>query len=259
MQQTNVLSVLIPAYNEERTIEKVLRRVVELGDVLKEIIVVDDGSKDRTSEIAREVSKEHDFIRVVTMERNQGKTAAIQRAIEEAVGEILIIQDADEEYDPADIPSVIQPILDDNADVVYGSRFMVRRATRVLYFYHYLANKSLTFFSNLLTNRNMSDIETGYKAFRACVIKPFQFTSRGFGMEIEITALICKTNARTYEVPISYYGRTYDEGKKIGMTDGIAALWYIIYYNVFGRTSSAKRAYLQQVDNSLAELSGDHD
>ena len=256
MRQSNVLSVLIPAYNEERTIEKVLHRVVELGDVLREIIVVDDGSKDCTSKIAREVSREHGMIRVVTMEKNQGKTAAIQRAIQEAVGEILIIQDADEEYDPTDIPSVIQPILDDNADVVYGSRFMVRRATRVLYFYHYLANKSLTFLSNLLTNRNMSDIETGYKAFRACVIKPFQFTSRGFGMEIELTAMICKTNARTYEVPISYYGRTYDEGKKIGMTDGIAAIWYIFYYNFFGRMDSARRAYIRKVDDALAKTCG---
>ena len=258
MEQSHVLSVLIPAYDEERTIEKVLRRVMELGDILKEIIVVDDGSRDRTAEIAREVAKEYDIVRVVTMEKNQGKTAAIQRAIEEAVGEILIIQDADEEYDPDDIPSVIQPILDDNADVVYGSRFMVRRATRVLYFYHYLANKSLTFFSNLLTNRNMSDIETGYKAFRACVIKPFRFTSRGFGMEIELTAMICKTNARTYEVPISYYGRTYDEGKKIGMTDGLAAIWYIFYYNLFAWAMSSKRAYLQQVDESLGNVRGEN-
>jgi glycosyltransferase involved in cell wall biosynthesis len=253
MNAKQSLSVLIPAYNEERTIEKVLRRVVELGGVLKEIIVVDDGSKDRTTEISQKVAAEHGLIRVVTMERNQGKTAAVQRAIDEAVGEILIIQDADEEYDPAEIPSVIQPILDDRADVVYGSRFIVRRATRVLYFYHYLANKSLTFLSNLLTNRNMSDVETGYKAFRACVIKPFRFTSHGFGMEIEITALICKTNARTYEVPISYYGRTYDEGKKIGMLDGLAAIWYIVRYNLFSCLSSSKRAYVRQVNEALAK------
>jgi glycosyltransferase involved in cell wall biosynthesis len=252
MKSSQVLSVLVPAYNEERTIEMVLRRVVELGDLLKEIIVVDDGSTDRTTEIAQSVAAEHDVVRVVTLETNRGKTAAVQRAIEEAAGEILIIQDADEEYDPAEIPSVIQPILDDKADVVYGSRFIVRRATRVLYFYHYLANKSLTFFSNLLTNRNMSDVETGYKAFRGCVIKPFRFTSRGFGMEIEVTALVCKTNARTYEVPISYYGRTYDEGKKIGMTDGIAAIWYIIRYNLFSRFSSAKRDYVRQVNEALA-------
>jgi glycosyltransferase involved in cell wall biosynthesis len=255
MESSHVLSVLVPAYNEERTIEMVLRRVVALGDVLKEIIVVDDGSTDRTTEAAQRVADEHDLIRVVTLEMNQGKTAAIQRAIHEAAGEILIIQDADEEYDPAEIPQVIQPILDNKADVVYGSRFIVRRATRVLYFYHYLANKSLTFLSNLLTNRNMSDVETGYKAFRVCVIKPFRFTSRGFGMEIEITALICKTNARTYEVPISYYGRTYDEGKKIGMTDGIAALWYILRYNLFARFSAANRDYLRQVNESLAAIS----
>ena len=256
MNHQECLSVLIPAFNEEHTIEKVLSRVLELGDLLKEIVVVDDGSQDRTAEIAREVAREYAIVKVIELQKNQGKTAAICRAIAEATGEIMVIQDADEEYDPTEIPSVIQPILDDRADVVYGSRFMVRRAARVLYFYHYIANKTLTFLSNMLTNRNMSDIETGYKAFRSCVIKPFEFTSRGFGMEIELTAMICKTKARTYEVPISYYGRTYDEGKKIGMTDGFAAIWYILYYNCFARLFASKRAYVEKVDRSLSHAQG---
>ena len=255
MDRSHSLSVLIPAYNEERTIEKVLHNVLALGDVLKEIIVVDDGSQDRTAQLAEAIAREHEIVRVVVMEHNQGKTAAVQRAITEATGAIMIIQDADEEYDPSEIPSVIQPILDERADVVYGSRFMVRRAARVLYYYHYLANKALTFLSNLLTNRNMSDIETGYKAFRSYVIKPFEFTSRGFGMEIELTAMICKTNARTYEVPISYYGRTYDEGKKIGTLDGLAAIWYILYYNCFARFFSSKRNYVASVNTAIAASS----
>jgi hypothetical protein len=148
---------------------------------------------------------------------------------------------------------VIAPIISGEADVVYGSRFLVRRATRVLYFYHYLANKSLTFLSNLLTNRNMSDIETCYKAFRAGVIKPLQLSSRGFGMEVEITALVCKTQARTYEVPISYYGRSYSEGKKIGLTDGIMALYYIMYYNLIQPLLPSGRRYVRDVNAFLSE------
>ena len=137
---------------------------------------------------------------------------------------------------------MVAPILDGHADVVYGSRFMTRKASRVLYFYHYLANRFLTFLSNLLTNRNMTDIETGYKAFRAGVITPLRLTSSGFGMEIEITAMICKTNVRTYEVPISYYGRSYEEGKKIGVKDGIMAIFYIFYYNlIYGLLPEGRR------------------
>jgi glycosyltransferase involved in cell wall biosynthesis len=172
------------------------------------------------------------LIQFCRLSQNSGKTAAIRRALELATGDIVIVQDADLEYDPEEIPDVIAPILAGHADVVYGSRFLVRRTTRVLYFYHYLANVSLTFLSNLLTNRNMTDIETCYKAFRAGVIKPLRLTSSGFGMEIEITALITKTEARTYEVPISYYGRSYEEGKKIGVWDGVMAGLYIFYCNL---------------------------
>jgi glycosyltransferase involved in cell wall biosynthesis len=250
-QAESVLSVLIPVYNEEKTIRMVVGRVSELGSVLKEIVVVDDGSTDRTAKVMRSVAAGNPLVRFFQLPKNQGKTAAISYALEQAQGEVLIVQDADLEYDPSEIAEVIQPILSDDADVVYGSRFLVRKAARVLYFYHYVANKMLTFLSNMLTNRNMTDIETCYKAFRAEVIKPLRLTSKGFGMEIEITAMICKTCARTYEVPISYYGRTYEEGKKIGLWDGVEAVWYILYYNLTARFRSAARDYVQAVNTAL--------
>ena len=284
--QQNV-SILIPAYNEQSTILKVLRKLVQLEIALHEIIIVDDGSTDGTAErvehwlanntehwLANNTehglanNTEHGLagkpkIRLIRQPRNMGKTAAIAKAIDESTGDILIIQDADLEYDPIEIPGVIEPILIDVADVVYGSRFLVKKASRVLYFYHYLANKFLTLLSNLLTNRNMSDIETCYKAFRREVIHPLNLTSHGFGMEVEITAMICKTNARTYEVPISYYGRTYEEGKKIGITDGIAAIWYILYYNLIVPLTTQGQAYIRTVNASLEErraarMSNDH-
>ena len=148
-------------------------------------------------------------------------------------GQVVIIQDADLEYDPAEIIHVVQPILQNHADVVYGSRFMVRRAARVLYYSHFLANRLLTIFSNLLTNLNMTDVETGYKAFRGDIIRNMIIESSGFGIEIEVTAKVAKLHAVVYEVPISYYGRTYEEGKKIGMIDGVHALWYILRFNLF--------------------------
>jgi glycosyltransferase involved in cell wall biosynthesis len=245
----------MPAYNEEETIEFVLRRVLELGPVLKEVIVVDDGSTDRTATIVERLALQEPLVRFFRLPRNQGKTAAIRRALEEATGAIIIFQDADLEYDPREIPAVIEPILLGQADVVYGSRFLVRKAARVLYFSHYLANKFLTVFSDLLTNRNMTDIETCYKAFRAGIIKPLQLRSRGFGLEVEITALVCKTRARTYEVPISYYGRSYEEGKKIGLKDGIMALWYIFYFNLIKPRLSGGRRYVAAVNAFLKEAS----
>ena len=284
--QQNV-SILIPAYNEQSTILKVLRKLVQLEIALHEIIIVDDGSTDGTAERVEQWlagnseqwlagnseqwlagNSEQSLagkpkIRLIRQPRNMGKTAAIAKAIDASTGDILIIQDADLEYDPIEIPGVIEPILIDVADVVYGSRFLVKKASRVLYFYHYLANKFLTLLSNLLTNRNMSDIETCYKAFRREVIHPLNLTSHGFGMEVEITAMICKTNARTYEVPISYYGRTYEEGKKIGITDGIAAIWYILYYNLIVPLTMQGQAYIRTVNASLEErraarMSNDH-
>jgi len=245
------LSVLVPVYNEEATIQTVLRRVLDLGELLKEVIVVDDGSTDATVARAEELARMEPLVRFFKLDKNQGKTAAIRHALERAEGEIIIIQDADLEYDPAEIPEVIAPILSGQADVVYGSRFLVRRATRVLYFYHYLANVGLTFLSNLLTNRNMTDIETCYKAFRAGVIKPLELSSKGFGMEVEITAMVCKTRARSYEVPISYYGRGYEEGKKIGFRDGLMAAWYIFYYNLIKPWRAAGRRYIAAVNRFL--------
>ena len=244
----------MPVYNEERTVAEVLAKVLRLPIALKEVVVVDDGSSDRSAAVVERIASEDRRVRLVRLDRNRGKTAAIARALQEATGELIIIQDADLEYDPGEIPELIAPIVEGRADVVYGSRFMVRRAARVLYFYHYLANRFLTFLSNLLTNRNMTDIETCYKAFRAGVIKPLQLTSSGFGMEVEITAMICKTAARTYEVPISYYGRTYEEGKKIGICDGLAALFYIGYYNLVQPFTAAGRAYRKRVNAHLAEL-----
>lgn len=251
-EHARVLSVLVPVFNEEQTILQVLRKLLALGPLLGEIVVVDDGSRDRTPELVEELAQREPLIRFCRLSQNSGKTAAIQRALEMATGHIIIVQDADLEYDPAEIPDVIAPIIRGHADVVYGSRFLVRRAARVLYFYHYLANTALTFVSNVLTNRNMTDIETCYKAFRAGVIKPLRLTSRGFGMEIEITALVTKTRARTYEVPISYYGRSYEEGKKIGFWDGMMAGLYILRYNLIAPHLPEGRRYISEVNNFLA-------
>jgi glycosyltransferase involved in cell wall biosynthesis len=245
------LSVIIPAFNEEATISVILKKVCSLKN-LKEIIVVDDCSTDNTH---REIEKLGlSNIRLIRLEKNSGKTAAVRRGLKEVGGDITVIQDADLEYDPAEIEDVIRPILENHADVVYGSRFRVKRASRVLYFYHYLFNKLITFTSNLLSNVNMTDIETCYKAFRTPLIKNLPLTSSRFGMEVEITALITKTKARIYEVPISYYGRTYEEGKKIDYKDGIAALWYIFYYNLTSRIIPNRRKYIQDANNYLDEL-----
>ena len=226
------LSVVIPAYNEEATLANVVRKVLTLEHLL-EIIVVDDCSSDRTGAIARALAAEDARVRVARHERNRGKTEALKTGFAQTTGEIVIVQDADLEYDPVEIPEVIRPILRGQADVVYGSRFLVRRAARVLYFYHYLGNKFLTFLSNVLTNLNMTDIETGYKAFRGDIIRNMRITSSGFGFEVEVTAKVAKLGCAVYEVPISYYGRTYDEGKKIGLRDGLQALWLIIRFNLF--------------------------
>ena len=241
----------MPAFNEEKTIERILLKLLALQIGEKEIIVVDDGSTDATGRVVQQIAADQPVIRHFAQPKNLGKTAAIARAISESTGDILIVQDADLEYDPNEIPEIISPIIEGVADVVYGSRFMVKRASRVLYYYHYLANKSLTCLSNILTNRNMSDIETCYKAFHRDVIVPLHLRSSGFGMEVEITAMICKTRARTYEVPISYYGRTYEEGKKIGTWDGLAAIWYILYFNLFHPLTKAGRTYIKTVNASL--------
>lgn len=226
------LSVVIPAYNEEATIAHVIGKVLTIESV-EEVIVVNDCSKDGTADIVRQVAAADPRVRLLEHKVNAGKTEALKTAFAQIRGDIVIVQDADLEYDPVEIPEVIQPILDGKADVVYGSRFLVRKASRVLYFYHFLANKLLTFTSNLFTNINLTDVETGYKAFRAEIMRNMVITSSGFGFEIEVTAKVAKLRCAIFEVPISYYGRTYEQGKKIGPMDGIAAFWYIVRYNLF--------------------------
>ncbi|HEX8292178.1 MAG TPA: glycosyltransferase family 2 protein [Pyrinomonadaceae bacterium] len=244
-----VLSVVVPAYNEEATLGAVVEKLLSVPRLL-EVVVVDDCSTDRTHEVARGLADRHPQVKVTRHERNRGKTEALRTGFKLTRGEVVIVQDADLEYDPAEIPLVILPILNDLADVVYGSRFLVRRATRVLYFYHYLGNKFLTFLSNTLTNLNMTDIETGYKAFRGDIIRQMRITSQGFGFEVEVTAKVAKLGCAVYEVPISYYGRTYDEGKKIGLRDGLQALWLILRFNLFCslRASYTRVPELRQVE-----------
>lgn len=233
MNQAVWLSVVMPAYNEEPTLRESVEAVLRKAPSLGELVLVNDGSSDRTGEIADRLARSDERVRVIHHARNQGKTAALKTGFAATRGEVVIVQDADLEYDPAEIEAVVDPIHQGVADVVYGSRFMVRKASRVLYFYHFLANKGLTFISNLLTNVNMTDVETCYKAFRGDIIRNMTITSTGFGFEIEVTAKVAKLGCRLYEVPISYYGRTYEEGKKIGFKDGLAACWYIFRYNLF--------------------------
>jgi len=233
-----LLSVVVPAYNEERTWAGVVNKLL-LVPGLSEIVIVDDASSDATYEIATGLAHEYEQVRVLKQPQNRGKTAALRAGIAATRGEIVLIQDADYEYDSAEIPDLIQPIVDGVADAVYGSRFLVRKAARVLYFNHYLANKALTFLSNVFTNVNLSDVETGYKAFRGEVIRNMNLTATGFGFEIEVTAKLAKLRCALYEVPISYYGRTYEEGKKIRAKDAFAALWFIFKYNLFCNLKSS--------------------
>jgi len=226
------LSVVVPAYNEATTLAGVVKKLLALAHLL-EIVIVDDCSSDQTAEIAQSLAVADSRVKVTRHEKNSGKTEALKTGFAMTRGEIVIVQDADLEYDPNDIPGVIKPILEGHADVVYGSRFLVRKATRVLYFYHFLANKVLTFSSNMLTNLNMTDVETGYKAFRGEIIRNMIIKSSGFGFEIEVTAKIAKLGCAIYEVPISYYGRTYEEGKKIGVRDGLQAFWLVFRFNLF--------------------------
>ena len=226
------LSIVMPVYNEEATLVEVVSRVLTIPHLL-ELIIVDDCSTDSSARLAQQLAEKDQRVRAVFHARNAGKTAALVTGFALTNGDVVIIQDADLEYDPNEIRGVIQPILDGHADVVYGSRFLVRRAARVLYFYHYLANKFLTFLSNALTNLNMTDIETGYKAFRGDIIRNMVIVSSGFGFEVEVTAKIAKLKVAIYEVPISYYGRTYAEGKKILMKDGLIAIWLVVRFNLF--------------------------
>ena len=232
------LSVLIPVYNEERTLEEVVRRVCAV-QMPKEIILVDDGSNDQSPQILKKLQENKDRIqdplnqfRVFLQPYNQGKGAALKAGFSHVTGDVIIIQDADLEYDPKDYPALLEPIQAGLADVVYGTRFYGGGAHRVLFFWHYVGNLTLTLISNMLTNLNLSDMEVGYKVFRAEAVKTVNLKSNRFGFEPEITVKLAKKHCRFYEVPISYHGRTYEEGKKITWKDGIAALYYLIRFRL---------------------------
>jgi len=228
------LSVIIPCYNEANSIEEVVKSVNDIIGDEGEIIVVDDDSTDGTREILKK-NIEGVLARVIFQDRNQGKGAALRSGFAVATKDIVIIQDADFEYDPHDYPIMIEPIVNGRADVVYGSRFKGNRPHRVLYFWHRMGNGLLTFMSNMFTNLNLSDMETGYKAFRREIIQSIKIEEDRFGFEPEITAKIARGKYRIYEVGIAYFGRTYAEGKKIGWKDGMWAIWCILKYNLQGR------------------------
>ncbi len=231
-----LLSIIIPVYNEKKTLKDLVEKVhsVDLSalNLDKELVVVDDCSQDGTLEVAQRLADEG-MIRLIRHEKNQGKGAALQTGFKTARGEILLIQDADLEYDPEEYPKLVKPILDGKADVVYGSRFMGGEPHRVLYFWHYVGNKFLTLLSDMTTNLNLTDMETCYKVFRSKVLESVSLEEKRFGFEPEITAKIARLGCRIYEVGISYTGRTYTEGKKINWKDGVRALWCIIKYGFF--------------------------
>ncbi len=226
------LSVIVPVYNEVDTIQTVLANILSV-ELDKEIIIVDDGSTDGTQEWLQKLDQSED-LRILFQSKNQGKGAALRRALPTVSGEIVVFQDADLEYDPQDYLKLIKPIVNDQADVVYGSRFKGEAPHRMLLFWHYFGNQFLTFLSNVLSNLNLSDMETCYKMFRAELIPKLNLKENRFGIEPEITAKFAKLKVRIYEVGISYFGRTYREGKKIGWKDGLRAVWCILRYNLFG-------------------------
>ncbi len=226
------LSIIIPCYNELKTIDTIVEAVRNSPYESKEIIIVDDCSTDGTRDVLRNgVDKK--VAKVIYHDVNQGKGAALRTGIAAATGDIVIIQDADLEYDPNEYPAVIQPILENKADVVFGSRFLGGKPHRVLYFWHRIGNGVLTIFSNMFTNLNLTDMETCYKAFRREIIQSIAIEENRFGFEPEITAKVARKRCRIYEVGISYYGRTYEEGKKIGWKDGIRAIYCILKYGLF--------------------------
>ncbi len=226
------LSIIIPCFNEEKTIREIIQLIHNVRNLNKEVIVVDDFSTDGTREILRK--ELHSKVsKIVYHEKNHGKGASIRTGIKHVTGDIVIIQDADLEYDPFEYSKVIKPIIDGKADVVYGSRFQGGDGNRVLYFWHSIGNKFLTILSNMFTNLNLTDMETCYKAFKKEILDNVQINEDRFGFEPEITAKVAKLNCRIYEVGISYYGRTYEEGKKINWKDGFRAIYCIFRYNFY--------------------------
>jgi len=225
------LSVVMPVYNERATLRTVVERVLSVPLEI-ELLCVDDGSRDGSREILAQLQSEHPQIRVLLQPQNMGKGAALRRGIQEAGGDFVVIQDADLEYDPDEYPLLLGPLLEGKADVVYGSRFLGGGPHRVLYFWHSVGNSILTLLSNCLTNINLSDMETCYKVFRREVIQSIPLEENRFGFEPEITVKVAKRRLRIYEVGISYWGRTYEEGKKIGWKDGVRALWCLLKYSM---------------------------
>jgi len=225
------VSIVIPCFNEVETIEKIVQAVLSVPLTNREIIIVDDSSTDGTKEILS--TKIKNLVdKIILHESNQGKGAALRSGFANVTGDVVVIQDADLEYNPQEYPILLQPILDGKADVVYGSRFNGGQAHRVLYFWHYVGNQILTLLSNMFTNLNLTDMETGYKAFRIEILKQIKIEENHFGVEAELTAKFAKLGCRIYEVGISYNGRTYKEGKKINWKDGVQALWCILKYNL---------------------------
>ncbi len=227
------LSVIIPCFNEEKTLEKIVKKVLEQKNLIYEVIIVDDNSNDLSKKIIEKLSNESQIIKTFFKEKNEGKGSALKKGFEMSTGDIVLIQDADLEYEPSEYSKLIRPFIEGNADVVYGSRFLGGDYTRLHYFWHYIANKILTFLCNIVTNLNMTDMETGYKIIKREHLNKLNIREKSFGVEPELTVKLAKENLVFYEVPISYNGRSYKDGKKIGLKDAFVAIYSIFYYKIF--------------------------
>ena len=232
------ISIIMPVYDEEKYIKEIIKRVITAKinyRLKKELIIINDGSVDKTLGILKKLKPKYNFI-LLSNSKNKGKGYSLRKGFEIATGEIIIIQDADLEYDPKEYNKLLEPIINSQADVVYGSRFITTESRRILYFWHFLGNSIITLFSNMLTNLNFSDIETGYKVFRRSILDKMKLKENRFGIEVELTFRIAQIKSiRIYEVGISYYGRQYNEGKKIGWKDGVRAIWLIFKLKMFGK------------------------